>query len=212
MNDIRKAIWHSLDPYEGFHEWAGKDVPLDGWDIRSKVIEDEIRNTGAKLVLEVGSHRGASACWMAEVMGEDGHVLTIDPWTFYGKYKYDHRLARFAYARDYFRKCVVAYGLCDRITYLPMRSDDAFRMFENSFSEWRFDFGYVDGGHSYEQCSRDLENVAKYVTGSIVVDDYHPEDWPGVTDAVDEFAEKHGRTKTIMGRKAVLRNGDTNQG
>jgi len=201
--DVRKAIWHGIDPYEGFRDWADKEVPLSGWDIRSQVIKTEIDNIKPKQILEIGAHQGASACWMA-MCAPEAHILTVDPWVFYGKYKYESRLHRFAFAQDYFRRCVVSQGLTDQITYLPMTSDKAFHMFGVDFPDWEWDLAYIDGGHSYEQCLQDIKNAHLVVRGPIIVDDYNEKDFPGVCKAVQDFCKRADEKFIVKGRKAVI--------
>lgn len=71
--------------------------------------------------------------------------------------------------------------------------------------EDKFDWIYVDGDHSYESARADLEGVLPLSKSVIACDDYgNPF---GVTQAVDEFCEKHGFTiKPIEGHNngAVL--------
>ena len=78
-----------------------------------------------------------------------------------------------------------------------MTSDDWFE----KYSDVELDWIYVDGDHSYEGCFKDLENSLKIVKpgGLILGDDYG---WPnarwskpGVTQAVNEFINKHKLTQ-----------------
>jgi hypothetical protein len=61
------------------------------------------------------------------------------------------------------------------------------------FPDAYFDWVYVDGDHSYEGCSRDLELYAPKVRsgGFLLVDDYKTGWWgDGLIRAVDEFAAR----------------------
>lgn len=78
-----------------------------------------------------------------------------------------------------------------------MTSDEWFK----THSEVKLDWIYIDGDHSYEGCLQDLENSLKIVKpgGLILGDDYG---WPnarwskpGVTQAVNEFINKHKLTQ-----------------
>lgn len=78
-----------------------------------------------------------------------------------------------------------------------MTSDDWFE----KYSDVELDWIYIDGDHSYEGCFKDLENSLKIVKpgGLILGDDYG---WPnarwskpGVTQAVNEFINKHELTQ-----------------
>ena len=60
----------------------------------------------------------------------------------------------------------------------------------SSFSpDYRIDFAWIDGGHSFETCISDLINCARLKIFTIAIDDYK---WVGdVKKAVDEFIEKY---------------------
>ena len=51
----------------------------------------------------------------------------------------------------------------------------------------------VDAGHGYEEASIDSENAVRLAgpTGVVIWDDYIPM-WPGVMQAVNETAARHG--------------------
>ncbi len=52
---------------------------------------------------------------------------------------------------------------------------------------------HIDGGHSVEEATSDLELAASalHENGAIIIDDaFHP-DWPGVTEAIVHFLNKH---------------------
>jgi len=78
-----------------------------------------------------------------------------------------------------------------------MTSDDWFE----KYSDVELDWIYIDGDHSYEGCFKDLENSLKIVKpgGFILGDDYGwpSAKWskPGVTQAVNEFINKHELTQ-----------------
>ena len=78
-----------------------------------------------------------------------------------------------------------------------------------SFSEESLDWVYIDADHSYEAVKRDLEAYFRVVKpgGFLAGDDYGEEDrWfgQGVTQAVDEFAERCADL-TVIGTQFLLR-------
>ena len=74
--------------------------------------------------------------------------------------------------------------------YLHMRrtSDDSVQ-----FLTLPFDFVFIDGLHTYEQAKKDLDNYSQLIRpgGVILCDDYNPKDFPGIVQAIDEFATNH---------------------
>jgi hypothetical protein len=66
------------------------------------------------------------------------------------------------------------------------------------FTEHQFDWIYVDGGHTYEDVKQDLSTYFDKIKvgGYIIGDDYNPNAWKGVVQAVDEFRLK-SEIKTI---------------
>lgn len=61
-----------------------------------------------------------------------------------------------------------------------------------AFSDEYFDWVYLDGNHQYEFVKSDLESFCRKTksNGLIAGDDYGRRNWPGVTQAVDEFVAK----------------------
>ena len=167
-------------------------------DIPTAVSEEEIARlrelaTGRD-VLELGSWLGHSTIQMAEVArvlhsldwhrGDDhaGHAETLAPFV--------ENLKR--YGVD--EKVIMHVGLSDVI--LPL------------FRPGAFDFAFIDGFHTQEQCAKDAEAVARVLApGSyLAFHDYGIKpavDIPfGVTEAVDAFvadgkAEMVGVVRTL---------------
>ena len=63
------------------------------------------------------------------------------------------------------------------------------------YADRSFDFGFIDGDHSYEGCKRDIEAWWPKIRerGFIGGHDYHNKNFPGVTRAVEEFAAQLDR-------------------
>jgi len=56
-----------------------------------------------------------------------------------------------------------------------------------------FDFVFIDGYHTYSQVKKDLDNYSKKIKkgGVIACHDYNHSGYPGVAQAIDEFAGEH---------------------
>lgn len=59
----------------------------------------------------------------------------------------------------------------------------------SAFPDEYFDWVYLDGNHQYDFVKNDLESFCRKTksNGLIAGDDYGRRNWPGVTQAVDEF-------------------------
>lgn len=80
----------------------------------------------------------------------------------------------------------------DRYQHIKETSDNAYEKFLKNQVE-QYDFVFIDGLHTYEQCKKDLENYDKLIKkGGIIAghDIDHPS-FPLLTKAIEEFAAKH---------------------
>lgn len=149
----------------------------------SKLPHDE-----AVRVLETGTARGFSAVCMARGLqddGRDGTIITID-------LLHAERPILWGSRSD-------LGGPATRLDLLAPWSDlvNRYVVFLRGRSEIvleqmgvsRFHFAFFDGAHDYEHLSQELAFIARHQqTGDMVIcDDYSPEAFPGVSQAVDEF-------------------------
>ncbi len=194
---LSEIIWGDIDPYE-HTEYSNSPLPLEGFHLKCPLLESLIDWYQPKRILEIGVHRGGSLCWMAECAPE-AELLGVDPWHYeIFNWRKEHRRRRYFTAYDYFKRCVTSRHLQDRVTYLPMASDNAFKLFDEAGIT--FDFAYIDGGHSHLQCYKDLINTRAICSGPIVVDDFEPGRFDGIVRACNEFGEPY----EVEGRKAVF--------
>ena len=79
---------------------------------------------------------------------------------------------------------VLSKDISSRLRFIIKASDEAVKDLKNE----RFDFVYIDGDHSYEQCKKDIINYLPLVRSGGIFGghDYTP-DWPGVIKAVNEL-------------------------
>ena len=74
----------------------------------------------------------------------------------------------------------------DRYLHIRKRSEDI-RFLQG------FDFVFIDGLHTYDQVTSDLDKYSKFIRpgGVVACHDFGHRDFPGVTKAIMEFSAKH---------------------
>jgi predicted O-methyltransferase YrrM len=170
------------EAYEKTKQWGCLADPTVELPAISKELE------GRKLMLEIGTYKGATTAALA-LVHPDIRITTIDlP---------DPTTASNPHAKNSqeIGQAIRALGLHDRIEQVRMNSSDLGIFVK----EWRhFDLIFVDGSHKKEDVFRDLCWAEKLVTknGIIIAHDYTgPEDsdrpsWTiEVCEAVDKFLD-----------------------
>lgn len=108
-------------------------------------------------------------------------LTTIEPYTRYGEILERNR------------------NFISRLNIVPLKSDWACNVIQGEF-----DFVFIDGDHSYEQCHRDILNYLSFVKkgGIMAGHNYHKANnsaHPGVHIAVDElFGNKVGLAEDFI--------------
>ena len=198
------------DPYEG-----AKLVPLDlqGWASDDPILAACIAKVRPKLIIEVGSWKGASAVHMARVcrdMGLETQILCVDTWLGGGETydrhdslnKWIHESLRHeaGYPRLHqtFMSNVIREGFQDVIIPLPLPSTVAAEVIR--LRGIQADMLYIDGSHEYDDVMLDLKAYWKLTKdgGIMAGDDYLA--WDGVTRAVNDFVAQNN-----LGHCSVLR-------
>lgn len=194
---VYEKLFGATNIYDGVNP---DDLPNDlhGWN---EVPEVQDLNIDPKLIVEVGTWKGASAIKWAKKFPES-EVICIDTWLGSEEMWMEHRdqarygslLLKNGYPSIYrtFLGNVVREGVAGQITPMPMTS----AMGLNLLMEWDFrpDIIYVDAGHDYNSVKMDIMKSLCLFPKIICGDDYQP-GWPGVVQAVDEFlphAKKEG--------------------
>jgi predicted O-methyltransferase YrrM len=132
--------------------------------IEAYALETAVR--GRRQVLEVGSAFGFSTILMAQAGAQ---VLAVDPHTGYKSW-------------DAFLHNLNRYGVAGRVQAVRRPSQTTLP----GLPAGAFELAFVDGDHSEEVASFDLQQARRLVAagGIIAVHDY-TERWPGVKKAVD---------------------------
>jgi len=205
-------------PYAGFDPtpWP---LDLQGWNSEHPLLGAAVRRIRPRLMVEVGTWKGASAIHLAEQAKRAGIATTlicVDTWLgSAGVYirrddTFDALRPRNGYPRLYYQFLanVLHSGHDDVIVPLPQTSDNAAQILR-AFG-LKPQLVHLDASHDYLSVRNDLLNYFDLLTGDgvLVGDDYAPAIWPGVVQAVDEFARERGLQPLIDGEKFVLARGE----
>jgi hypothetical protein len=211
--DVMQLL-HRLNPYEGFDF---QSLPFDahGWGGQSSAFRELIALSKPRLIIEVGTWKGASALEMAAAIRDLGlptRIICVDTWLgaleFWTDQKDPERYLslqlRHGYPAVYYQFLanVCHKGFQEQIVPFPQTASTAalwFRSFGISA-----DMIYVDASHEEEDVYQDLCNYWEVVSdgGILFGDDYS---WDGVRLAVHRFAKEEGREVTFVSDKWVLR-------
>jgi hypothetical protein len=217
-DDLMSKI-HKVNPYIGF-KLSEYPLALDGWHSEDPIFKEIINEIKPKLIIEVGTWKGASAIYMASYLREIGlnsKILCIDTWLgsvdFWGDQDDPEKYMGLSLVNGYptvyyqFLANVLHKGLQDYIIPFPQTSLEAWRWLE--LNEIKADLCYIDASHNQDDVYNDLNNYWDILNpgGALYGDDYD-QYWPTVKSAVDDFvADNHFRLK-VSGNKWFLRKKD----
>ena len=129
------------------------------------------------IALEIGSHFGASSCYIAAGLAQiNGHLFCVDTW---------HNETMPEGEQDTFAEFQKnTNGLKQKITPVRKRSDEI----NDSDIKTPINFAFIDGDHSYISVKRDFELVKKWLAedGIIAFHDFSSLYFEGVTRVIGE--------------------------
>lgn len=204
-NEIVRRIYEA-DPFDAFDP-GEYEVDLHGWGANSETFEQLLEEHRPRLVIEVGTWKGASAVRMANIGTaldiENMVIVCVD--TFLGSAemwaeKDDPRFFEslglhhgFPTVFYQFLANVHLRRLADKIVPLPLDSVNAASLLTEI--DLVADAIYIDGAHDYVSVRRDLEVYWPLLRpGGLMFGDDYASYAPGVIRAVDEFARDIGKT------------------
>jgi hypothetical protein len=214
--DIKKLI-HHINPYENFNT-ALYQEGLQGWGSDHPAFEEIISQIQPKIILEVGTWKGASAIHMArlcESLGLDETIIVcVDTWLGSIEFWTDHndsdRYLSLALKNGYptvyyqFLANVVFNKMESRIIPFPVTSALAAKFFQNY--QVKFDLIYIDASHEYEDIMYDLNLFWGLVNQSgILFGDDFDSHWPSVMRAVTEFCISNAQQYELKGNKWLIK-------
>lgn len=211
--DVRQLL-HKTDPYERFDY---KTIPFDpqGWASQSPAFRDLISQVKPRLIVEVGTWKGASAFEMAGISRElnlSCQIVCVDTWLGALEFwtdqtdpdRYLSLQLRHGYPSIYYQFLanVCHQGFQDRIVPFPQTSSIAALWFR--YFGITADLIYIDGSHEEEDVYRDICDYWEIVAdgGILFGDDYA---WDGVRLALTRFAKEEGLRISFASEKWVLK-------
>ncbi|MEJ0020599.1 MAG: class I SAM-dependent methyltransferase [Acetobacteraceae bacterium] len=208
-----RALLYAEDPYENPRLTYPED--LQGWGSYDAVFKTVIEEVRPKLIVEVGTWKGASAVHMAtlcKAAGLQSEIVCVDTWL--GNWQHWsrregigsrvdlHLINGFPTLYFQFLSNVLARGQSDVITPLPLPSVAAAKLFQHY--SLKPDVVYIDGDHEYESVNIDLRLWSLVLApGGVLFGDDH--DWPGVNRAVTELVANGGWDLKLERNKFRLR-------
>jgi cephalosporin hydroxylase len=163
---VTLADIHAENPYVGF-KTKGHPADVHGWGSDAPIFAELIERLAPRLIIEVGSWKGASAIHMAGVckrLGLDTTILCVDTWLGAVEFwddqqdqeRYQSLRLRHGYPQVYytFLANVVRAGHQDTIIPFPQTSQIAARWLARRGVQ--ADMIYIDASHDYDDVLADL--------------------------------------------------------
>jgi hypothetical protein len=191
-----------VSPYDGFDP-SPYELDLQGWGSEHPVFARIIEETRPKLIIEIGTWKGASAIHMAtlaKVHRRNCRVICIDTWTAANKDLWvnpDYRplnILHHGFPDVYWRFLanVVLSDNQDTILPLPMTASCG----ADVLAHYGIvaDLIYIDAGHEEDEVAQDLRRYWPLLRpGGYMIGDDYSDGWPGVVKAVQAFCTERGR-------------------
>jgi|694.fasta_scaffold128813_3 hypothetical protein len=195
MEKVRNIIHGSHDPYAGFEPMP---PDIQGWASTSEAFKQCIDKIKPKLIVEVGTWKGASAIYMSSLCmehGSDFEIVCVD--TFLGSVEHWTTITEFIKKEslingrpnvyNQFLSNVISVGLQNNITPFPIDSVNG--ALTLSHFDVKADMVYIDAGHDYDSVVADLILYKDIVRpgGLLLGDDwFHGPIKQAVSDALGE--------------------------
>lgn len=185
-----------------------KNVDLQGWNADNKVFDDLVERTKPKVILEVGSWKGASTAHLAKVSEKFGsHIYCVDPWLWLRQEDDENGSGRDLLGTpliyNQFIRNFVGTGAASRIH--PLRNTSMAMANIFNARDVRAELIYIDGPHEYDEAYMDVKHYSRLLApGGIIFGD----DWPlrGVFAAVVRYStENNLGVETVDGQFWILR-------
>jgi cephalosporin hydroxylase len=160
---------------------------IDGWNSYAPIFAELIERVQPKMIIEVGSWKGASASHMLSLCS--AHVFCVDTWE--GSQEHQGYLPRDgdgkSRLRQMFDENMSRLGMAERVTALQMKAlDGAAELYRRGVQA---ELVYIDGSHAEEDVAADLRAFWPLLQpgGIMFGDDW--QEWQTVRRAVEKFGE-----------------------
>lgn len=172
------------------HERADDLVQLTGLiseEVGLRLLELAATVPNDEAVVEIGSFKGKSTCYLATGYTGSAGVFAVDPWDLPGNANGKHKFASLDVLVT-FHFQIAEMGLSTKVRPIRQFSREA-------AAEWnpklRIGMLFIDGSHLYDDVRLDFDAWSPFVAadGIIAFDDYQTAKNPGVTRFVDELRQ-----------------------
>ena len=137
---------------------------------------------------EIGVRYGNNAVFLIDAL-DIAKLYLIDPYDAYEEYQEDWNNQMMIEAESTAKENL---GDFDFVKFIKKYSEDAVPDLPENL-----DFVYIDGNHEYEYVKGDIANYWPIVKdGGILAGHDYTRSWPGVVEAVNEFANQRGLNVT----------------
>ncbi len=198
------AVHGTINPYDAVNT---AQIPEDkkGWGSEDPALKDVINIVRPKLILEIGTWKGASALFMAACAKESGmkdiEIVCADPHVGSAGLWLHNKPAMHSTDKgecgtyDIFLANVIRANMTDLIT--PFRSTATIASSIMEELGIKPDLVYIDGSHDEIDVRNDLSHTQKisHQDTVIICDDYQHPRLHGVTKAVSSFLNIHQEFK-----------------
>jgi Methyltransferase domain len=192
----------------------GFELDLQGWGAEHPVFERVLLEARPRIVVEVGTWKGASALRMHAIAREHGLetlFVCIDTWLGSAEQwmkpePRPHLRLEGGFPTLYrqFVANVIACDAVEDVYPLPISSTAGARVLDGLGVS--ADVVYIDAAHEEEELALDLELFWRVLRpGGIAFGDDYMRRWPGVVRAVDDFAREQGLELDVEDGKWLLR-------
>jgi glycosyltransferase involved in cell wall biosynthesis len=184
----------AICPWPADRPHVEEPPPVPGWlgdgarELLSRALTNEIR-----LVVEIGSWVGLSTRFIADG-APNAVVIAIDHWC--GSPEHQRNPSwKSMLPRLYETFLALCWDYRNRLIPLRMTAIQGLRAVVSQ--DLHPDLIYIDGEHSYEAVTGELELIRHSFPEAVIVgDDY---DWPGVAPAVEDAVRRHSLALEIAG-------------
>lgn len=209
-----KDIYQHHNPYANF---IPRPLDLQGWSPGKSVYDDITMKLAPQFIVEVGCWKGLSASYLASYLKDSkaGMLVCVDTWLGAVEFWTKHILGPDDTTRDLklvngypsvyydFLSNMVHLGLQEYVVPFPVTSPIAADFFKRR--NQTVDLVHIDASHEYEDCLADIKMWWPRLRpgGVLLGDDFSP-GWPGVIQAVEEFAGQTGVPYTVTSEKWMM--------
>lgn len=156
--------------------WDHKDKGINLRDSCVSMIEEVIKTSNPKEILEIGTHLGHSSCLFLSI--SQANVTSVD---------IGHNWVEWEHGYDDWHTPRQGGGLKDVVSTLSNEFPNRFRFIIggstspetiNKFSDRKYDLIFIDGDHSYDFVKKDIKTAIDLKIPYILLDDFTDHDSP----------------------------------